>query len=142
MIIKFKCDENYIVSEINGVKSNIDVDIKDKVVANINIEADGDIIENTCKIDLTKNKNILKIEKDTEKQIKKMVKEGIVLAKENELDIFGIGNLVYKNNPKFYNKINDWNKYFKDIEINIKVNIHIKTKGSSRQSLKEAINEN
>ena len=143
MIIQYKCDENYLVSEVTNVKSSIDVDVKDDVSVTINIKTNGDIIENTCDISLIDPDNIDDIEDDVEKKIKKLIKEGVDYAQDNvKLDVFGIGNMVYKQNPNYFKKIDDWNEYFSNIDIKIKVDADITTKGSSKQSLKEALNGN
>lgn len=142
MIIQYKCEENYLVSEIHNVTSKIDVDIKDDIKATINIKATGDIIENTCDIDLTNPKKIKKIKEDVDRKIKKLVEEGIDYAQSNKLDILGIGNIVYKKSPKLFNEIDNWNDYFSNIDFDIKIDANIITKGSTKQSLKEALNGN
>ncbi len=140
MIIQYKCDKDYLVSEINSVNTNISLEDK-KVV--ISVKADGDIIENTCDIDLTDEKEIKKVENDTEDKIKSLIRKGLnYTQKEIKLDVYGIGDLTYKANPKFYKSIDNWNEYFSNIDIDIKVNTRLISKGSSRQSLKEALDGN
>ena len=135
MIIKYNCKDGYLVTQINNVKSSIDG-------YKISIKTTGDIIENTCKIDLTDPDKISEIEKDTEKQIKKLVRKGVNYTQNIELDVLGIGNLLYKENPKKFKKIDDWNKYYSKLDIDISVQARITTKGSSKQSLKEALDGN
>lgn len=134
---KFKCKNNYINIEIRNIKSKIT--IKNKV--KINVIAKGEIVENACDINLNDPKTVEKIEKNFNKKIKSLINKGINFAKKNEIDIFGIGNILYKNNPKKFNKIKDWNKYFSNLKINVDVNATITTKGSSRKSLKEALHD-
>ena len=73
MIIKYKCKKNYLVAEIKNVKSNIKVDVKKDINVLINLKTNGDIIENSCDLDLTDVNVIDKINKDVEKKIKKLV---------------------------------------------------------------------
>lgn len=137
-VIKYKCENNYINIEITEIKSDINIDNEVK----INIKANGEIVENSCDINLNDPKEIENIEKDFNKKIKSLVNKGINFAqKKASSDIFGIGNMLYKNNPKKFNNIKDWNKYFSNLKIKVNVDTNVITKGSSRKSLKEAIHD-
>ena len=138
MIIKHKCKNNYIVAELGEVKSTISIDKK----PTITIKASGDIIENNCDIDLTNYKEIDKIEKDIENQIKNLVKKGVGFIQDKKVDSIGIGNLLYKKNPNYFKKINNWNDFFSKLNIDIKVEANIDSKGSIKKSLKETLNGN
>ena len=121
--------------EITNIKSNISVsnDI------DVSIKTNGEIIENNYDINLEDYKEINKIKKNFEKHIKNLVNKAFIVAKKNKTDIFGIGNILYKNNYKKFNSIKDWNDYFSNMKVNIKVSVNLSTKGSSRQSLKEEL---
>ena len=108
----------------------------------IKINASGDIIENNCDIDLTNPDVIDDVEKDVEKQIKNLVTKGIKYIQSEKVDSIGIGNLVYKQNPNYYKKIDDWNNYFSNLDVNIKVDANINSKGSIKKSLKEELDGN
>ena len=50
--------------------------------------------------------------------------------------IFGFGLKLYKNNPEYFNKIKEtWNKDLKDLEINIKSDLIIKSISSTENSV-------
>lgn len=139
MIIETTCDDGYIITALSGLETKTKIKFENnQPVVYMNVKADGNIQEITCDIDLKKQENIKKIEKKTEKKVKKLVNQGIDLAKEYKTDIFGYGNMVYKKNPKYFNKIDDWNKEFIDLDINIEVDVDIKTMGAIKQSLKAA----
>ena len=142
MIIKYKCKKNYLVAEISGVTSKIDVKINNNIEPSIKIKASGDIIENNCDIDLTNPDVINDVEKDVEKQIKNLVTKGIKYIQSKKVDSIGIGNLVYRQYPNYYKKIDDWNNYFSNLDVNIKVDANIKSKGSIKKSLKEELDGN
>ncbi len=142
MIIKYKCKKNYLVAEISGVTSKIDVKINNNIEPSIKIKASGDIIENNCDIDLTNPDVIDDVEKDVKKQIKNLVTKGIKYIQSEKVDSIGIGNLVYRQNPNYYKKIDDWNNYFSNLDVNIKVEANIKSKGSIKKSLKEELDGN
>lgn len=143
MIVETKNNNGYVVTAVSNIKTTKTVKFKNNIpVIYINIEADGDIQEITGNIDLYNEKNILEIQDKTNKKIKKLVNEGIKVAKKYKTDTFGFGNLIYKNNPKYFNSISDWNKEFKKLKIKVKVNIKIKNKGAIKQSIKAAKYEN
>ena len=91
-------------------------------VINIKIENEGWLSEANTAIDLMDPKIIGKIEKLTEKAIKKEVQSTVKEAKRLKCDIFGFGDVVHKSNPDIWKKLErDWNNYFADIEVNVKV---------------------
>jgi len=58
--------------------------------------------------------------------------EGVInkVQKEYGLDIFGFGDIIYQRNPKLWKEIsNDWSSIFKDLKVNVNVNIEIKNSG-------------
>lgn len=139
MLVETKCDNGFIITSLSSLKTKTKVKfINNKPTINIDVSADGNIQEITCDVDLRQQDTIKKIENKTENKVKKLVSEGINVAKKNETDIFGYGNLIYKKNPKYFNSIKDWNKNFTTLDININVNINIKTMGATKQSLKAA----
>lgn len=138
-----KCDGNkYIASNINSIdtKKEITKDLNVK----INVDASGYITEVPCKIDLTKEKNINDIQKQIEEEIKKMLENSIKLAADSSSDVFGFGNMYYKKYNDNWKKYKDeWNnKYFKKLKYDIKVNVNLKTKGSSNKTIEEVYNKN
>ena len=136
IIIKNNCTNGYVATIVNRIKTKRKIKfINNKPVVYITIKGSGDIEETNCDIDLKKEKDIKKIENKINKSIKKLANKGIDKAKLYETDIFEFGNLVYKKNPTFYKKIDNWNLYFKNIKTNIKVDIKIKNKGSIKQSI-------
>lgn len=145
MIIQYKCEKNYLVTSITEVKSSISIEFKDdKPIANIEIKGIGDITENNCDIELTDPEEIDKIQKEINNEVKDLVKKGLKLLQEDfKSDVIGFGNLVYKKNPNYYKKVDNWDEdVFPDLETKITVDISINKKGSARQSIKEAMNEN
>ena len=54
-------------------------------------------------------------------------------------DIFGFGNLIYKNDPKTWEKLEkEWNtKYFPNLNVKIKTNLKISATGSLVKTIKE-----
>lgn len=93
-------------------KSSLDLKLKDgKPEVNINIKLESKIIETDNKINLTKSKNQKEIKKLVNKEIKKYINSLIDYSKENNADVLGLGNMIYKNYFKDYNKYKNKNVY-------------------------------
>ncbi len=139
MIIETKCGDGYIITAISNLKTKKKIKFENnEPVVYLDVSAKGDIQEITCDVNLNKQGNIEKIGKKTENKLKSLLNQGIQKAKDNNTDVFGFGNLVYKKNPKYFNSINDWNEKFSNIKIKSKITVYMKSKGSIKQSLKAA----
>ena len=153
-IVNNKTDRFYITNEIDDKNVVVLVDnckcepkitIKNEDIdVVLNIETKGAIAEVDGKIDLEKTKTIEKINEETEKNIKNMVYDGIKLAKENKTDVFGFGNMIYKQDYKYWYKVKDtWHdEHFPEIKIKVKVNVNLTSKGSLENTIKEKKDEN
>ena len=135
LYINIDCDGGHIVINTTDLKTKKNVS-KDKI--KIKTKGNASISEVTCDIDLEKNMDNLK--KEVNKQIKSMIKDGYLFARDNGSDVFGFGMSYYKNNPKDYNEI-DWYTNYSKIEPEIDVDINIKSSGSIKQSIERVANE-
>ena len=72
-----------------------------------------------------------------------MSNQAIEKAKDLKTDIFGFGNSIYKAHPKYFNEIKDrWNtELFPNYRTNVSANIKLISKGSTEETIKEAIDE-
>lgn len=125
--LNVKCDKDFTIINIIGNKTKIEVD-KDKITVNINTEAT--ISENTCDIDLKDPSVIKELEDKSNKIIKDYCDEAIQLAQRLKSDIFGFGNKIYKDFPKYYNSIENWNDHFASLDIKVNVKTSITSKGT------------
>ena len=133
--IYIKCNNN-ITIKILDLNTNIKLINSNKY--KITIKAEGTVIEDTCN-----NTDVTKLQKEGSKEIKKLIQKGISLAKKYQTDIYGFGNLLYKKNPKEFNKYQDWDKDgLNNIEVDIDVKLHIRFKGSAKKSIEEVKREN
>ena len=122
----------------NIVITTSDYKIKNKVFKNkidVLIKLKGTINEVNCNIDLENPNNIKDIKKKTKIKLNEYLKKAINKAKNNKIDIFGYGNLIYKKYPKYYYKIKDWDTYFKDLNININIDFNLKSRGSTEYTI-------
>ena len=134
MYIKVKCDNGFIVVDTNTLETKKSVDKKGNV--RLNTTGKASISEITCDIDLTKPNNIKKINNKVNNKIKELELKAINLSKEYSTDIFGIGLMYYQDYPRIYNKIKDYDKFYKNIKFKSNVDIKINTSGSIKQTLK------
>lgn len=137
MYIKVELDDGYVVVSPVNFSSEVKINIKDDK-PEVSIEATGNakVMEVSGNIDLENDSVIKEIQKKSNKKIKSYVKKAIKVATENESDIFGFGLKLYKKNPKYFEKVkNTWNKDLKNLNINIKSDLIIKSISSTQNSV-------
>jgi spore germination protein KC len=129
--LKWKGKKNAISMVPIRSKTKVSTIFKNgKPVINIKIENEGWISEANTAIDLMDPKTIAKIEKLTEKAIKKEVQSSVKEAQRLKCDIFGFGDGVHKANPQLWKKLKgNWNDYFADLEVNVKVDSYVRREG-------------
>lgn len=124
--------------ETSSLKS--DIKIIDENNIEITISGVGDIYNINNQIDIQNYKEINKIEKTWATSLKKDLTKVIKKVQSKwQTDIFGFGNLIYKNNPKTWEKLEkNWNsKYFPNLNIKIKTDLKINATGSLLNTIKE-----
>ena len=125
--------------ETNNLKTKIK--IKNEKNIEITVSGKGNIYNINNKINLQNYQEIHKIEKKWNQNLKQDLYNTIKkITKTYQTDIFGFGNLIYKNKPKTWQKIEkNWNnKYLQNINIKIKTNLKIEGTGSLVETIKEA----
>ncbi len=112
-------------------RSKITPEIKDNtIIMKININAEGNIGENTGNLDITKLEVINALEKAVTNTIKNEIMSAVKKAKEFDTDVFGFGNLLYEKYPEQWLHIgNDWDVIFKNVQTEISVNTNIILEG-------------
>ena len=134
--IKYKNNKLNIFS--NNLKTKLKLTSNNSGI--IYIKGSGSIYEANGNINLNNNNEIKKIEKVWKKTIKNNTEKLLTNIKENyQSDIFGFGNMIYKNYPKKWKKIKtNWNNiYFKKFKIKVYVNTKIISTGSLTKTLEE-----
>ena len=130
MIIPVKCDDenNYASISIlkNKTKSNA-TKKNNKYIINFNINSEAIITEYNCRKDLTDEKVIKELEKDTEKKIKRYIKKSLNKQKETKGKFLGLERIIYLDYPKYKNE---------DYSVKYNVNVNLVRKGEIRNSVK------
>ena len=139
MYIKVKYNDSIIIIETTDVKTKTDVKLVDNnPYVNISITGEAKIVEISNGIDLNSDKVINLLKDEMNKQVINYVNQGIYIAFKNKTDVFGFGLMFYQNYPNYYNNIkNTWENDLYKIKLNIKSDIILKTKGSSKESLED-----
>lgn len=137
LIYKIKYKNNNINIFSNNIKTNIDIENKSTI--EIKVKAKGSIYEIDDYLNIRELKEINNLEKAWNKSIKKDIEKLINNLKyKYQSDIFGFGNMIYKNYPDRWKQIkNNWNEQFKDLNIKVKVNTKITSTGNLTKTLKE-----
>ena len=133
-----KYQNENISIETSSLKSTIKI-IDEKNIE-ITISGVGDIYNINNKIDIQDYKEINKIEKAWSSSLKKDLTKVIKKVQSKwQADIFGFGNLIYKNDPKTWKKLEkNWNsKYFPNLNIKVKTDLKIDATGSLINTIKE-----
>lgn len=138
MVLETTCKEGNAIAKLSNIKTSKKID---KKKMKISISGTGYIREMNCTNNLNNPKEIETIEKDFEKELKKIVKEGINVSRKYKSDVLGFGNLLYKKDPSYFNSIKDiWNEnVFLTYPYTIDINLKLEAKGSIETGLKGAL---
>lgn len=132
-LITHECEKNkYETEEITLDKTKIEIDIKNKKVT-INIKGSGYIAEYGCKANLKNEKTINKIKNNLNNYIEKEMLTAIeTINNTYNSDIYNFKDMIYKQNPKYFNKIKDnyYEEIFNKLTYEIKSNIELQGKGN------------
>lgn len=102
--------------------------IGNKIVMNIDIECDTSIIEIGGTANVIDEKGRKELEKYAEEHIEKNIVRLVNKVQYNyNSDIFGFGDTIKKENPELWKEVgDDWDKQFKNLEIDTNVKVNIK----------------
>jgi spore germination protein KC len=119
-------------------ESDIVPELKDgKITITINTRAEMNVMENASEVNLGDPKNIDKLEKEIEKEIKDRMRMTLDKA-QGELgsDIFGFGETLYKKYPKEWNNTykEKWDDEFSELEVIVKPKVFVRRVGLIRHT--------
>lgn len=137
LTVNIKVDNKYITFKLLDSKTKSKIKFNDKPIINVEIKGIATLVEDNSNHSLTDQKVMKEIEKKINKKIEELANQGLEIAKKNNTDVFGYGNLIYKNYPNYFKKFKDWDKEgFKDLDVKIKSNVVLSTTGSAKTTLK------
>lgn len=103
----------------------------------VNVSAETFIGEIDTYLDVFKEENILNIKRLAEKKVKKDILDLVrKTQKEDSLDIFGFGENIKRNMPSLWKEIEyNWESIYKDLKVDIKADVKIKSSGHFSKTL-------
>lgn len=124
------CDNNTFSIEIQDIKTKYKFKNNKIYLDN---KSKTKIIDYKCKYDLNEKKSIEKLTNLTNNYIEDNINNLLNFIKENNTDIIGIGNYIYKHKTNYFKDNNKWNTYLNDINIEVKSNTNITSIGEIKR---------
>ena len=131
--ISVPCGENQFAAlRITDSKTTVKGRIKNgKPKIGVDIVMEGSIYGSTCKGHMDDPKTYKKLDELTNQYVKEKVSKTIQTVQDDYgVDIFGFGEVVYRQDYKQFKKVEDhWDEAFKDAEIDVSVDTMIRRAG-------------
>jgi spore germination protein KC len=104
--------------------------VKGRLVVDVKIR--GEIAATELKCTSIKNEADEKqFVRGIERQMEKEVTEALAFIQKEKLDVIGIGNAIYRKNPKAWNQMKDnWDRQFSEIPFSFDIKLKLITGGS------------
>lgn len=133
-----KGEKTHISFNITKAHADIIPHIKgDDVSFDVNINAEGNMVEQDVTYDLTEPKMLEKLQQLANEKIKQKINNAIsALQKKYKVDTVGFGNIIYQKNPKEWEKLKkDWDEIYPDVKIDVNVKFNIRRTGLSSKPI-------
>ncbi|MGO4543798.1 Ger(x)C family spore germination protein [Paenibacillus sp. 2TAB23] len=109
-----------------------------KWVMQIEASAVGTLMEYNCEGDLSKPKQVAKVEKLIEGEISSIMEQGWKAVRRHKADVVGFGNAIHKKYPRQWSQISEsWPEMFPDTEVKLSVKVKINSTGMSGSGFKK-----
>jgi spore germination protein KC len=104
---------------------------KGRIEMKVRLEGNGSVFENNTPLDIGQPLNLKVVQKALEETVKKEVRSLILAAqKKYKVDILGFGQMIYRENPRQWNKLKDqWDKRFPQVDVSLSVKLTIQGTG-------------
>lgn len=105
----------------------------------VRINAEGNIGEVACPLDLTKPETIYDLERITNQTIEREITRVLKKVQKNfKSDIFGFGDAIYREHPKAWKQLkNNWDEEFAQLPVRITVDVKLRRTGTINNSFIE-----
>lgn len=116
--------------------------VNGKPEVDVRVEAEGNVGEAECTLDLSRKESIQLLEKEAEEQIKTTILSAVKKAKKYKSDIFGFGDAIHRADPKFWKQVEDhWEEQFAELPVQVTVEMNIRRTGSVVESFLDEMKE-
>lgn len=132
-VLNVPCEDKKEGTSIELIRSNTGIKVRMEngdPVFHIAIREEGNVSEVHCPVDLSKRKEIVKLQHQWADETKKEVVEAIKAAQAKKIDLFGFGDAVKRTYPKGWSKMeNDWPALFAQSKIEVQVQAYLRRTG-------------
>ncbi len=142
--LNFKCGSSYFVIQISYIKTKPKVKVvDDKIEYTFDVVTNASVGEDNCNMDLTNPKVIDNLTNQTVRQLHTILSESINAFKyEYKSDVLGLGQILYRNNPKYFNQVKDkWDSIYPNVKVNLNIKVKLKTKGAAENTVRGYLSE-
>ncbi|MGF9915317.1 Ger(x)C family spore germination protein [Paenibacillus ehimensis] len=107
-----------------------------KPLITIEIEAEGNIGEISCREDVSKPETIYAFERRTEQKIDGYIKQAVRKARQSgRSDIFGFGEAIHRYDPRNWKRLkDDWDRHFMSAKVETRIDVKLRRTGKVGQS--------
>ncbi|WP_088830719.1 Ger(x)C family spore germination protein [Paenibacillus tyrfis] len=105
-------------------------------VITVEVEAEGNIGEISCREDLSKPETIYAFERRAERVIDGYIRQAVRKARQSSRsDIFGFGEAIHRYDPRNWNRLkDDWDRYFMSVKVDTRIDVKLRRTGKVGQS--------
>ncbi|MFC3746133.1 Ger(x)C family spore germination protein [Paenibacillus sp. GCM10012306] len=101
----------------------------DNVFVDVDVAFEGTIGELSCS-HLKTNKDMSRFEQTIKEQVEKQLEHTLTTFKTKKVDVLGIGNQIYRRNPKLWNRLKPtWDQKLAQMQFRTKVNVKVLSTG-------------
>lgn len=128
------CDDGDMVAlEVQESSSKLRSKLRgDKLDLAIDLKLEANVEEVACSIPMTKDETIRELERRTEATLQTIIGKTLNRAQhELKADIFGFGEQVHRQYPKYWKKVsNDWDMRFAEVPVKLNIDVKIRLLGT------------
>ncbi|RTR27131.1 Ger(x)C family spore germination protein [Robertmurraya yapensis] len=132
-IIEGKCpkqEEEYFAFQITDFLSKVKPELKgERITLKVNVTLEGNLLDQTCPLDLLKTEYLHAVEKEIAMNIKNSVENEFQVAKNLGSDIYGVGREVRRFYPEYWKEIRGSSDYLNRVDFDIKVKSNLRRSG-------------
>ncbi len=105
-------------------------------VVTVEVNAEGNIGDMSCKEDLSKPETIYALERSAERKIERCIRQAVHKARQaGRSDIFGFGEAIHRYDPRNWKRMEGgWNRYFMRVKVETRIDVKLRRTGKVGQS--------
>lgn len=143
-IVNVPCNGGHTSIELIETKTSLNATVNSHTpIITVKVQAEGNVGDVECKIDLTNPDTITTLEQKLEQDIKSKMESTVETAQNDfNSDIFGFGELLHRSNPREWREMKgNWNEEFKNVIVKYDVHASIKRLGTITESFQRKVGE-